>query len=133
MREEDVTVRDGGRTVDCQLMARSIDQAFRIAEHADQNPPLGYIMLMAKIRRRAKGGRARFVTLCFRLTGNAEYPPMEDWRDWNATLEAEQRMASRVEVTQGVARSRAESPKEEPKDAGSQEERGGPRTVRSQE
>jgi hypothetical protein len=97
MRQDDVKVRHKGDEVDCQIMCKTWDHAARALKHVEDNPPLGYILLMGKIRRRARGGRARFLTMCFRHTGNVEHPPMTDWEDWNATLQEEQQIA--VDVT----------------------------------
>lgn len=94
MREEDIKVRQEGRSVDCVLLCRSRNQALHLTAYADDNPPLGYIMLMSKIRRRPRGGRARFVTLCYRHTDNQQHPPMTDWQEWVDTLDVEHQIAS---------------------------------------
>ena len=79
MRAEDVKVRKDGASVDCVLMCKTKRDAISAYDYADENPPLGYILLMGKLRRRPRGGRARFLTLCFRHTGNDEHPPMTEW------------------------------------------------------
>lgn len=94
MRQEDVKIRKEGATVDCTLMCRSRQQALFLTGYADDNPPLGYILLMSKVRRRPKGGKARFVTLCYQHTGNQNHPPMTEWQDWVDTLDVEQQIAS---------------------------------------
>ena len=56
MRTEDIKVRKEGKSVDCMMMCRSRNQALHALAYADDNPPLGYILLMGKTKGTAVGG-----------------------------------------------------------------------------
>ena len=93
-----VTIEDGGKNVRVRIFANHRASAISAYEWSDDNPPLGYILLFSQIRRREKGGKARFLDLHFRHTGNREWPPMTGYKDWLDTTEEERRIAREREV-----------------------------------
>ncbi len=92
MKSEDVTIERGGTYVTCAFHVPSRAVAHQVHEYAEDNPPLGYVLLRFGCSRRRKGGVKRFLRLSYEHTGNAEYPPMDSWEAWDATLFAEQRI-----------------------------------------
>lgn len=92
MKSEDVTIQQKGQTVQCRFRTPSNACAHELHSYADNNPPLGYILLHFGCARRRKGGKKRYVTLTYQHTGNSDHPPMIDWRDWDATLQGEKRL-----------------------------------------
>lgn len=93
MDSRDIELKDGGWLVTCRIFARSLLPAQSAHLYADENPPIGYILLRASIARRKKGGKARFLRLTYQYTGKSPMPPMCKWEEWDATLEEEQRIA----------------------------------------
>lgn len=93
MNQSDIVIQDGGKKVTCRIMAKSLLPAQRAHVYADENPPIGYVLLHVTTARRKKGGRARFLRLNYVYTGKSPMPPMATWEEWDATLDAEQRIA----------------------------------------
>lgn len=93
MRQEDIKIVNGGVTVICSLEAKGNQTAHEVHAFADENPPLGYILLSCSIARRRNGGQLRFIRLKYQHTGNDEHPPMDDWEQWTETLAAEQKIS----------------------------------------
>ncbi len=102
MNESDIAIQDGGRKVTCRIMAKSLLPAHRAHVYADENPPIGYVLLHVTTAKRKKGGRARFLKLNYVYTGKSPMPPMATWEEWDATLDAEQRIArgEKIEETE---------------------------------
>lgn len=102
MNQSDVLIKDGGRDVTCRILAKSLLPAHRVHRYADENPPIGYILLHVTMARRKKGGKARFIRLNYHYTGRSPLPPMATWEEWDATLDEEQRIAKgRTNVEDG--------------------------------
>jgi hypothetical protein len=96
MNQSDVVIKDGGRNVTCRIQARSLLPAHRAHVYADENQPIGYVLLRASIARRKRGGKVRFLRLNYTYTGKSPEPPMESWEEWDETLQAEQKIARGV-------------------------------------
>lgn len=102
MRERDIFIKEGGKDVQCRVQAADVAAACELYKYADENHPLGYVLLSATIARRKKGGRVRFVLLSYFHTGNVKHAPEADWRAWVNILEAEQRVGRGLSPEEGV-------------------------------
>lgn len=93
MRADAVEIHDQGRNVNFRIRATDLDAAHRAHKYADENHPEGYILLTARISRRAKGGRTRWLTLSYRHTGNEHHAPEMDAEEWRDLLVPERIIA----------------------------------------
>jgi len=88
------TITRGGESVQVLIHARDSLRARLAAEHAENNPVDGYILLQWTVRRRPKGGKLRFLTLLFRHTGTDKHPPLTDELEWCELMQEEIEVAS---------------------------------------
>ena len=102
MREQDIEIDEGGRRVACRMNAKTLELAHLVHKFADENHPKGYVLSSAKITRRPKGGRLRYVTLIYRHTGTEYHTPIADWDEWDELLAPEQAIARGGAVAGGV-------------------------------
>jgi len=75
-----VTFHDGARAVNLSLRSRTMEAALEIVRRSDDEPPEGYALHKAEIKRSKNMGRSRSVYLLFLMRPYGE--PLDQLDEW---------------------------------------------------